>query len=206
MHRSITRPFFTKDRIKDFEVFDRHTMKAINKMKERFNEGYALNFEVGSVRNCSLKHSTDIVRTQDVIFRFTLDAACEFLFETTLQALDSELAYPHIKSQSGNHTPAREITREEAFSQALIGAETVLSHRLNDGDIWVLKEFFKDKTDLHMKVINEFLNPVLERGLAKHAARTEAGPADSESKILLDSLLQETSGWVTLMSYRGPPN
>ena len=47
MHRSITRPFFTKDRIKDFETFDKHAMKAINKMKERFNEGYALNFEVG---------------------------------------------------------------------------------------------------------------------------------------------------------------
>ena len=47
MHRSITRPFFTKDRIKDFETFDKHAMKAINKMKERFNEGYALNFQVG---------------------------------------------------------------------------------------------------------------------------------------------------------------
>ena len=43
----MTRPFFAKDRIKDFETFDKHTMKAIRKMKERFDEGYALNFEVG---------------------------------------------------------------------------------------------------------------------------------------------------------------
>lgn len=43
----MTRPFFTKDRIRDFEIFDKHTMKAIKKMKDRFNEGYALNFQVG---------------------------------------------------------------------------------------------------------------------------------------------------------------
>jgi hypothetical protein len=43
----MTRPFFNKDRINDFEKIDKCTMKAIKKMKERFNEGYALNFEVG---------------------------------------------------------------------------------------------------------------------------------------------------------------
>ena len=49
MHRSIARPFFAKDRIKDFEILDEYAMKAIEKMKRRFNEGYALNFEVGHV-------------------------------------------------------------------------------------------------------------------------------------------------------------
>ena len=51
MHRSIARPFFARDRVRDFETFDKYTMKAIKKMKERFNEGYALNFEVGHGRN-----------------------------------------------------------------------------------------------------------------------------------------------------------
>src|ERR1700679_3285326 len=109
------------------------------------------------------------MRTQDMIRQFTIDAACEFLFETTLQTLDSELAYPHIKLQSGDHTSANEITREEAFSQALIGSETVVNDRLNSGEMWVLREFFTDKSEPHTEVINEFLNPVLERGLAKHA-------------------------------------
>jgi hypothetical protein len=141
-----------------------------------------------------LKHSTDIVRAQDVIYRFTLDAACEFLFETTLQTLDSKLAYPHIKSRAGDHKSAREISREEAFSQAIVGAENVLSDRLYGGEAWLFKEFFKDKSEPYMEIINRFLNPVLERGLAKHAARTEAGPTDSEGKTLLDSLLHETTG------------
>ena len=58
----MTRPFFAKDRIKDFETFDTHTMKAIKKMKERFNEGYALNFEVDLMSNYSPKDSTDTTR------------------------------------------------------------------------------------------------------------------------------------------------
>jgi len=63
MHRSIARPFFTKDRIKDFEIFDKYAMKAIDKMKRRFNEGYALNFEVSSVLDCSPKDLTEQPRT-----------------------------------------------------------------------------------------------------------------------------------------------
>lgn len=137
------------------------------------------------------------MRPQDLIYRFTLDAACEFLFETTLRALDSKLAYPHIKRGSGDGTSTGEMTREDAFSQALISAQTVLADRVNWGELWFLNEFFKDKSEPHVEVINSFLNPILEEGLAKHAARTEAGPTDNESKTLLGSLLQETTGWCT---------
>ena len=144
--------------------------------------------------NQSSTGSTDMVRTQDLIQRFTLDAACEFLFETSLQALDSKLAYPRMKSQPGDHTSAGEITREEAFSRALFGVGSVLSDRLYGGEAWLFKEIFKDKSEPYMEVINKFLNPVLERGLAKHSEHKEAGPADSEGKTLLDSLLQETTG------------
>ena len=47
-----------------------------------------------------------------------------------------------------------------------------------------------------MEVINKFLNPVLEEGLAKHAAETKAGLTDREGETLLDSLLRETTGLV----------
>ena len=99
-----------------------------------------------------------------------------------------------MKSRSGGHLSVREITREEAFAKALGDAQTVLADRLKGGQGWVLTEFFKDKSAPYMEIVNEFLNPILERGLAKHAARTKAGPADSEEKTLLDSLLEETTG------------
>jgi len=63
MHRSIARPFFAKDRIKDFEILDKYTMKAIEKMKRRLGEGYALNFEVGCLWDCSSKGLTEQTRT-----------------------------------------------------------------------------------------------------------------------------------------------
>ena len=55
-----------------------------------------------------------------------------------------------------------------------------------------------------MKVINRFLEPILEGGLAKHAAKTEAGLADDEDKTLLDSLLQVTTGWIASKFHHGP--
>lgn len=138
---------------------------------------------------------------QDVVRRFTLDAACEFLFDMTLQTLDSKLTYPHTKQGSGSNTPASGMTREEAFSEALFSAEAVVSGRLNMGEIWFLQEFFKDKSEPHMEVINRFLNPILEEGLAKHAARTKAGLAEDGENTLLDSLLQETTGQVAARLY-----
>ena len=129
-----------------------------------------------------------------MIYRFTLDAACEFLFETTLRTLDSELLYPHTQSHSGNQPLTGEPTRERAFSQALLDAETILSDRLYLGWPWPILEFVKDKSEPYMEVINRFLNPILEEGLAKHAAQTETGTPDHEGKTLLDSLLRETTG------------
>lgn len=147
---------------------------------------------------------TEGMRGQDVMYRFTLDTACEFLFETTLQALDSTLAYPYITLRSGDRTSAREITPEEAFSQALFGVRTVLAGRLNMGERWLLQEFFKDKSQPYMEVITKFLNPILEEGLAKHATRAETGIPDDEGKTLLDSLLRETTGWTFQRLHHGP--
>ena len=42
----MTRPFFTKDRISHFENFDRHADEAIQQLKTRLNEGYAVDIQV----------------------------------------------------------------------------------------------------------------------------------------------------------------
>lgn len=46
----MTRPFFTKDRISHFDIFNRHAEDAISQMKARFKEGYALDFQVSAAR------------------------------------------------------------------------------------------------------------------------------------------------------------
>lgn len=45
-HRSMTRPFFSKEHISDFDIFDRHVTDAIAQVKERANAGFPIDFQV----------------------------------------------------------------------------------------------------------------------------------------------------------------
>lgn len=45
-HRSMTRPFFSRDRISAFDNFERHAELVIQHMKDRFRAGYAIDFQV----------------------------------------------------------------------------------------------------------------------------------------------------------------
>jgi len=113
-----------------------------------------------------------------------------------LHTLESELLYLHNQSHSGDQssTSARKLTRVETFSQALIGAEAVLSDKLH-------------KSELYMEAIDRFLNLIPEAGLAKRAARTKARVMDGKGKMLLGSLLREAAGWIASTSklYFSPP-
>lgn len=44
-HRSMTRPFFTRDRITQFELYDRHADAAISQMKHRLRSGYSVDIQ-----------------------------------------------------------------------------------------------------------------------------------------------------------------
>ena len=136
--------------MKDLETFDESATKAIGKTKRRLDEGYAVNFEVGHARDSSAKDLTERMGAQDVIYRLVFEAACEFLFETSLRTLDSELLHPHTQSHSSDQSLASKLTREEAFSQALIGAETVLI------DSRPLLGFFKDRPEPYMGILTDY--------------------------------------------------
>jgi hypothetical protein len=45
----MTRPFFKRDRISDFELLDRHSHEAIAAIKMRIREGHPIDFQVGSL-------------------------------------------------------------------------------------------------------------------------------------------------------------
>lgn len=42
----MTRPFFTRDRIRDFDIFDRHANTVLMLIKERMSSGNAIDFQV----------------------------------------------------------------------------------------------------------------------------------------------------------------
>ena len=48
----MTRPFFNKDRISDFEIFEKHAEDAIEQVKARLRQGYPVDFQVLTLPIC----------------------------------------------------------------------------------------------------------------------------------------------------------
>ncbi|KAF9530965.1 cytochrome P450 [Crepidotus variabilis] len=79
-HRAMTRPFFTKERINDFEIYSRNCDISLALAKERLRHGEPIEF-------------------QDLVGRFTLDSATEFLFGQSVQSLAAGIPYPPTSSR-----------------------------------------------------------------------------------------------------------
>jgi hypothetical protein len=56
-HRSMTRPFFTRERITDFDIFDKHAEETTEKMKLRLREGFSVDFQVNRLSGHCLEPS-----------------------------------------------------------------------------------------------------------------------------------------------------
>ncbi|KAG9317011.1 cytochrome P450 [Chiua virens] len=178
-HRSMTRPFFTRDRITDFETFERHTDDAITQTKARLKQGHPVDF-------------------QDMISRFTLDSATDFLFGKDVCSLSAGLVYPP-KSPLSSNVEAQNHPANQ-FAHAFIEAQSIAAYRGRFGSSWRLSEFWSDRVKKHMHVCQKFIDPILEEALAKKKEMKEAGlipekPAEKEvleGDTLLDHLVDHT--------------
>ena len=174
-HRSITRPAFTRDRISDFELFDRHAEIVIHQLKSRFRERQPVDF-------------------QDLMGRFTLDSATEFLFGHCVHSLNAGLPYPHNVSYIPSNvlTPEKQIANN--FSAAFLDVQFAVSQRERLGLVWPLWEVFENKTKRPMKVVDAFIEPIIADAIAKkNNARREEKVSQEGEGTLLDHLVQVTS-------------
>ncbi|KAF8575742.1 cytochrome P450 [Ramaria rubella] len=141
-HRGMARPYFSRDRVTDFDLFNRHADVVITKLKERFNQGEAVDF-------------------QDIMSRFTMDTAALFLFGSSVHSLSAPLPYAttssNIYKQLEHHS--------DNFSEAFISVQHRVAMRGMYEDAWPLFEFWKDETKENMKVIHAFIDPVLKAAL-----------------------------------------
>ncbi|KAI0667717.1 cytochrome P450 monooxygenase pc-3 [Trametes maxima] len=176
-HRTMTRPYFSRDRISHFELFDTHAGIAIAKMKERFRGGHAVDF-------------------QDLVARFTLDSATEFLVGTCVDNLKNELPYAH--NDTARPPVAREAGPGEKFMNAFNGAEHVMASRLRLGWTWRVAEFFGDKAEPYMRIADEFLEPILMDAIMKSKAVGVGENKDEEYETLLDHLVKYTDDPIVL--------
>ncbi|KAK7042912.1 Protein kinase alk2 [Paramarasmius palmivorus] len=158
-HRNMTRPFFNKDRIRDFEIFDSHAMDTIRQIKKRLAEGHPVEF-------------------QDAVARFTLDSATEFLFGKNVRSLDAGLPYPKssgiANSESFTNHPST------VFVNAFMKGQELTVARNRTGTTWPLAEFWGDKVAEQREIVDGFVKPILANVFAKTASGEKKTSEDEE--------------------------
>ncbi|KAK0200571.1 cytochrome P450, partial [Desarmillaria ectypa] len=178
-HRSMTRPFFTRERITHFDLFDRHVDSAISKMKHRLHNGYS-----------------------DLMYRFTMDSATDFLFGSCVNSLSATLPYPHNASPAPEEYNNTRSNEANAFAEAFLQAQHILSIRERQRWTWPLFEMAKDKTEAPMKVVHGFVDPIIEAALQKQKTSGSARKKDlneiGDDETLLDHLVSMTSDLVVI--------
>lgn len=113
----MSRPFFNRDRISDFEIFGRHTDDVLSILRAK--QGAAVDF-------------------QDLIGRFTLDSATEFLLGHCVHSL-RKLITGSVMNE-GSDVDA------DTFARALFAVQVQVSKRGRLAPLWPLFEMFEDKT------------------------------------------------------------
>ncbi|KAI0703355.1 cytochrome P450 [Cerioporus squamosus] len=172
-HRSMTRPFFSKDRISHFDMFDRHATDALQQMKTRLREGYAVDW-------------------QDLVSRFTLDSATEFLFGKDVRSLSAGLPYPPTSDMA-----RMRVSKPEAdeFASAFQNAQLASSKRGRFQDGWPLAEFWHDKVQAQKATIDKFIAPLLTEALQKKAKNASQDEKVTDEDTLLSQLLKVTDDY-----------
>ena len=168
--RAMIRPFFSKDRISDFDLFDRHADQVISKMKKRFKEGIAVDIE-------------------DVLSRFTMDSATEFLFGHDVKTLSGDLPYPSTCKKVSSHTHP-----SDRFAHAFTRSQENMFLRVIYGKMWPLVEFWEDTVAKDKDITNEYTDPLIKAALEKKQATKGMYEVDRDQRTLLDHLVQRTDG------------
>lgn len=131
---------------------------------------------------------------QDLICRFTLDSATDFLFGHCVDSLNAPLPYPHNVT-----APTQDLGRNAAddFAEAFAQAQHVSASRARLNWLWPLMELFGDKTKDSLKIVDAYLDPVLDDAIRK-AKLNPPSQKDkdviAEDETLLDSLVKRTTG------------
>ncbi|KAF8985719.1 cytochrome P450 [Cyathus striatus] len=116
---------------------------------------------------------------QDLMQRYTLETGTAFLFGSTIHTLSAP-SHP-----------------EQSFATAFHNAQEVIATRERRGWLWPIFEVFEDKAKAHMRVVNAYLDMVLERAVerknVKDAERERLGGKVEEEETMLDHLLTVTS-------------
>ncbi|KAG9079619.1 hypothetical protein FRC06_007622 [Ceratobasidium sp. 370] len=154
-HRTMSRPYFSRERVTHFDNFARHADVAIAQIPD---EATAIDF-------------------QDLVSRFTMDSASEFLFGVDVKSLDEPLAATGTSNSSTSFAKAFSRVQEKVLKRFMLA------------NMWPYLEMFWDKTGEEMRVIDGYVEPILRAKLEKKR-RGELSREGEEGETLLDYLVQ----------------
>lgn len=137
--RATARTFFSNDRVRDLTLFDKYAQRCMSILSD-LEPGQAI----------------DIA---DLTWRFTTDAATEFLFGQTLDTLSFSEADGGFSS----------------FISAFAEIQDIIFKRNSFGTFWPLTELTGDSTEPLGNVIKQFVNPIVERALEHKKKMIEKG-------------------------------
>ena len=195
----MARPFFTRERISDFDIYDKNCVSALQLARTRLAEGYPIEFQVHFSYSW-VKLLSSRLLSQDLVSRFTLDSATEFLFGRDVGSLSANIPYPssvaHLNKPSFYNHPSTIFAKAFTEGQILTANRTSLS-----GD-WPLGEFWSDKVAPLRKVMDNFTEPLMEDALAKriHELSNGTDAKDDENSNLLAYLVKHTQSMLSSLS------
>ncbi|QRW20636.1 cytochrome P450 family protein [Rhizoctonia solani] len=164
IHRSMSRPYFTRIRVTHFDNFVRHTDIAISKLLSRMAEP-----------------NRPAVDFQDLACRFTLDSGTEFLFGEDVGSLDAPLLYPREEPKDDS----------TSFGAAFARVQNHVTHRIGLPVLWPWMELFYDRTAEDMKIINAYVAPILgKREKSNTILGTGLKPSNKDGQASTDTLLR----------------
>ncbi|KAF8314508.1 cytochrome P450 monooxygenase CYP63 [Clavulina sp. PMI_390] len=182
-HRALTRPFFARERVTDFEHFDKYSNKVIDALRKRTEDGESIDL-------------------QDLFTRFTLDAAGEFLFGVPdFNTLDAPLPRPGQTTlgPKGSSPPETQSTPYTDFVKAFEGTLVAIAPRVMRGSLWPFWELSTNATSKYNKTISDWMRPFVRGAIEAKKARVKLTEKNGDANIaapdagsLLDHIAQST--------------
>ncbi|GJJ09202.1 hypothetical protein Clacol_003424 [Clathrus columnatus] len=173
--RAMARPFFSKDRISDVDIFERTSSKTLDLISARSNK-------------------TQPIDTQDLVARFTLDSASEFLFGIQLDTLSRPLTEPgKVKLGPKGSIPIDRTEEFDVFTEAFERVAVIVTRRGTQGTTWPLMELTKDLTEEPIQIIMDWLEPLVKVAVEKRNSMKGLQSA-MEDSVFLDFLASQTDG------------
>nr|GAT57937.1 cytochrome P450 [Mycena chlorophos] len=152
-HRNMSRPFFARDRVRDFDTLDAHTGVVLSILKSHSQSGTAVDF-------------------QDLIGRFTMDSASELLFGKSVDSLKGGVESVDAAGRVENN-----------FLQGYTSALAAVGMRDSRRWLWPLWELRQDGTKEGMEAVRSFLSPIIAVAVERKRARAEAEKTEAQTLL-----------------------